>query len=424
MLFQYLKLREENSFFAAASIAVFVIFIYIENTRKMQVNPTVETQDAYPHCANYSIVPVTTEYANGDVTETVDLYFLKLPLNVEDKDSNIIYGSVYFKLYKESDIKAYFTEYASLCASDDVAASLNVSSLLNGNDMFVSYNIYEVISGVNESGRTYDVVYIKDEDVITEIPSLTYDELYNKDIRHWTAANSAKTAAVRGQGVYANEELDDFASTFFNIIKQYSGGKDTGLDTVTGKIYSSAISYYINGKSDEAVSLLDLILSSSFSYTPQSTVSSSCSCSSAAAAESIDGSCAAKYQDAMDTWLTQMMQDIAYFYNKYFYVEYTDEETGGTCYKPDTDLVDALVTLIDEFEAALYDLSFTADKAKFNVCNCGKNTDTFASECNYAVLDNFKTLLSYIKENEVEGNENKIRLYGKAMATLLPKMYF
>lgn len=390
----------------------------------MQVNPTVETQDAYPYCTNYSIVPVTTEYSNGDVTETVDLYFLKLPLNAVSKDGGIVYGSVYFKLYKESDVKAYFSEYASLCASDDVAASLNVSSLLNGNDMFVSYNIYEVISEVNESGGTYDVVYIKDEDVISEIPRLTHDELYNKDIRHWTAANSAKTAGIRGQGVYTDEELDDFASTFFNIIKQYSDGKDTGADTVTGKIYSSVINYYINGKSDEAVSLLDLILSSSFSYTPQSTVSSSCSCSSGASAESVDSSCASKYQDAMDTWLSQMMQDISYFYNKYFYVEYTDEETGGTCYKPDTGLVDALATLIDEFESAGYDLSFTAGTAKFNVCNCGKNTGSAASDCNYAALDNFKSLLSYIKENEVEGNENKIRLYGKAMAALLPKMYF
>lgn len=390
----------------------------------MQVNPTAEIQDTYPYYANYNIVPVTTEYVNGNVAETIDLYFLKLPLNAVNKEGGVVYGSVYFKLYKEDDIKTYFSEYASLCASDDVAASLNVSTLLNGNDMFVSYNIYEVISSVNESSETCDVVYIKDEDVISEISSLTYDELYNKDIRHWAAVNNARMAAVKGAGIYTEEELDDFASTFFNIIKQYSVGKDTGLDTVTGKIYDSNINYYINRKSDSAVSLLDLILSSSFSYAPQSTIASSCSCVSSASDAFIDGSCVTKYQTAMDTWLSQMMQDIDYFYNKYFYVEYTEEETGEICYKPDTGLADALVTLIEEFEAGGYDLSFASVTPKFNVCNCGKNTDKAASDCNYAVLDNFKTLLSYIKENEAEGNENKIKLYGKAMGALLPKMYF
>lgn len=391
----------------------------------MQVNPTAEIQDAYPYFTNYSIVPVSTEYVNGDAAEKIDLHFIRLPLNATDSDGGVVYGNVYFKLYKESDIKAYFDEYASLCASEDVAASLNVSSLLNGNDMFVSYNIYEVISEVNESGETGDaVVYIKDEDVITEIPSLTQDELYNKDIKHWTAVNAAKIANIKKAGIYTEEELDGFASTFFNIIKKYGDGKDTGLDTVTGKIYSSVINYYINSKSDGAVNLLDLILSSAFSYTPQSTAASSCSCSASVSAASIDGSCVTKYQAAMDTWLSQMMQDIEYFYNKYFYTEYTDEETGEICYKPDTGLIDALATLIDEFEAAGYDLSFASDTSKFNVCNCGKKTDPAASDCNYAVLDNFKTLLSYIRENETEGNENKIRVYGKAAAALLPKMYF
>ena len=266
----------------------------------MQVNQTAEIQDTYPYFTNYSIVPVTTEYVNGNDTGTIDLYFIKLPLNAEDKDGNIIYGNVYFKLHKENDIKAYFDEYSSLCASEDVAASLNVSSMLNGSDMFVSYNIYEVISEVNESGEIYDVIYIKDEDVISGISSLTRDELYNKDIKHWAAVNTAKIAAIKAAGVYTGAELDGFASTFFNIIKQYSDGKDTGLDTVTGKIYNSVINYYINNKSDEAVNLLDLMLSSSFSYTPQSTVSSSCSCSWVTSDASVDSSCVSKYQSAMD----------------------------------------------------------------------------------------------------------------------------
>lgn len=423
----------------------------------MQVNPIIELQDDFPYILDYNIVPITINYTDDtlNANSVLNLYFIALPLNVLDKDGNTVYGNLYFNLYKETDtfsynkykesIRTYLEEYTKLCLSNDTTATLNVSTLLNGNDMFVSYNIYKVISEINNSenkdksiientdgdtdGDTIvdSNIYIKEDDIISKIEDLTYDELYNKDIQHWININKARIANIRSEGQYTQSQLDAFTSTFFYIIKSYINDKDTSTDTITGKIYDSLISYYINSKTDSAVSLIDLILSSSYSYTPSSTITSSCSCSSSTSSSSVDNSCVSKYQNAMDTWLIQMMQDITSFYNKYFYIEYTDETTGEICYKPDTDLIDALILLIDEFEAAGYDLSFSTDTSKFNVCNCSSEVDrrtSNVSNCNYSVLDNFKTLLLYIKENNVEGNENKIKLYGKAFATILPKMYF
>ena len=171
---------------------------------------------------------------------------------------------------------------------------------------------------------------------------------------------------------------------------------------------------------------MDLILTSSYSYTPSDTITLSCNCSSSTSNVSITDSCTSKYDTAMQTWLYQMMQDISYFYYKFFYIERIDETTGKICYDPDTDLIDALIELINEFETAGYDLSFTSDTSKFNVCNCSKtnSNNSNVSNCNYTVLDNFKTLLLYIKENNTEGNENKIKAYGSAFAAIIYKMYF
>lgn len=405
-------------------------------------------QDTYPYITDYCIVPITVLYDknSGDsestaVQQEITLYYISVPLLYIYKDEETneiehIKGHLYFNLSETTDIfsidkykeavKEYFATYETILYSDNIVKAIAECPLLISGDMYVSENIYNVLteSGVNIA----NIVSIEDNDIITDISELTNDELYNKDILHFIYINKARIASIpETSNTYTDDELNAFASTFFNIIKQHSEGKYTGTDTVTGKIYSSVIDYYINNKVDATVSLLDLILGSSYSYYNTTVATtSSCGCSSSASdTTSPRSSCLAQYQTAMNTWTVQMMSDITSFYNKYFYKEATDEETGEICYEPDTDLIDALVLLIDEFKTLGYDLSFSTDTTRFNACNCkSKNTNSTASDCNYVVLDNFKSLLLYIKNNEVEGNENKIKSYGAAFGTLVDKMYF
>lgn len=374
-------------------------------------------QDTYPYMTEYGIAPVNT--AVGD--ETPRLYFISAPLACAGAT-----GHVFYNIYKETEtfkkndvesaVKTYFAEYARITKAPDIAAALKESALL-GAGMLVSQGIGEALSlGAGD--------IISDADVVTDISDMTHDELYSKDIRHFARVNAARLAALPAGGAYSKDELDAFCSTFFNIIKQYKGTKVTDY-TVTGKIYNAVIDYYAAGGSDNASSLIDLVLSSPYSYAQGASSSSTCGCSSSSGSSySVDEPCGVKYDNAMRAWLRQMTGDIDYFYNKFFYIETTSETGDGVCYEPDTDLIDALVALIDEFAALGYDLSFGDEKSKFNICRCSDSSSSYASGCNYKTLENYKKLLGYIKDNDVPGNEAKITAYGTAMGEILYKMMF
>lgn len=391
---------------------------------------SITLQDKYPYWTGYSIAKINIDYSEVIPNTIVPLYFIQCPVGIMENGGMIIDGFLYFSLMDpdntdwDSLIKSYFTEYSDILITYGCdIGRIKSSKLLDGTHMFMSENLYNLIDKLEAD----DAWYFPDKDVVSDITELSHDEVFNRDLFHFIYINEAIASEVlsRESNIYTDAELSSFASTFFNIIKKRSSNNDTSTDTVTDKIYSAVIDYYIKYKADEAITLMDLILSSSYSYTPSNTVTSSCGCSSSTASSSLTDSCAYKYDSAMQTWLLQMMQDITYFYNKYFYTETKDEETGKTCYKPNTDLIDALTELIDEFKAAGYDLSFSTDTDKFTVCNCKSNSSSSSdTDCNYSVLDNFKTLLLYIKDNNTEGNENKMRAYGAAFAGILYKMYF
>lgn len=371
-------------------------------------------QDTYPYITEYGITPVNILIG----ADTVRLYFIACAVTANGAD-----GYVYFNIYKETDIfnkdniepavKAYFTEWERIIASGDQAAAIKESAIF-GADMLVSESIADAI-GLNSS------FVIKDADTVTNINDMSYDEVYSKDIKHFALVNAFRYAAASSDNVHTKAELDAFRSTFFYIIKQHSYEKVTD-DTVTGKLYNAVINYYAGGGADVASGLIDLVLSSSYSYDASSSASS-CGCNSSSSSYSVNEPCATKYNTAMETWVKTMLADIIYFYNKFFYTEKQSETTQAVCYEPDADLIDALVKLIDEFTAAGYDLSFNTT-SKFNICACNSSTASSASDCNYNTLSDYKKLLSYIKENNVSGNENKIKAYGASMGAVVVKMMF
>lgn len=369
-------------------------------------------QETYPYITEYSITPVNTRL--GD--EPVRLYFISCNATVAGT-----YGCLYFNIYKETDIfsvdnieaavKAYFAELERIKSAADSAAAIK-ESVMFGTDMLVSESIADAL-GLNSS------FVIKDDDVITDIGDMSHDELYSKDISHFARVNAARAAG--SSNVYTKDKLDAFRTTFFSIIKKCAEDKVTD-DTVTGKLYNAVTDYYAAGGADAASALIDLVMSSSYSY-DSATASTTCGCNSASS-YSISEPCASKYASAMAAWAETMLSDITYFYNKFFYIEKQSETSeGGICYEPDTDLIDAVITLIDEFTTAGYDLSFS-DEAKFNICACNSAVSSSESCCNYNVLSNYKKLLYYIRENNVSGNEGKIKSYGAAMGALVVKMMF
>lgn len=368
-------------------------------------------QETYPYITEYGITPVNMRL--GD--EPARLYFISCNVTAAGAD-----GYLYFNIYKETDIfsvdniegsvKAYFAEWERINSAADSAAAIKESAMF-GTDMLVSESIANAL-GLNSS------FVIKDDDVITDISDMSHDELYSKDISHFARVNAARAAG--SSNLYAKDKLDAFRTTFFSIIKKCAEYKVTS-DTVTGKLYNAVTDYYAAGGADAASALIDLVMSSSYSY-DSAVASTTCGCNSASS-YSVSEPCASKYASAMAVWTETMLSDITYFYNKFFYIEKQSETTEGICYEPDTDLIDAVITLIDEFTAAGYDLSFS-DDAKFNICACNSAVSSSESDCNYNVLSNYKKLLYYIRENNVSGNEGKIKSYGAAMGALVVKMVF
>ena len=275
--------------------------------------------------------------------------------------------------------------------------------------------------------EVYYKYYIKDDNIILDPERLSDDELYNRDPIHFYKLNNYNS--IIETNYFSEDELYNFGSTFFSqILEQTTFDYTDPVKMASNKyndLYYKVIKYYINNKSDSVSAALKTILSGNV-VTGSSTSSSSGSCgcaSSGTASVDLPESCADKYTAAMKAWLSTMMSDIDNFYNVWFYTESVDDK-GKTCYKVNTDLVNILIKLIDEFTELGIDLSFSTAN-NFHNCNCQDNAArSYVSDCNYKTINNFMEVLNLFLEDSVQANQNKIKTYGKAFGELLYRLYF
>lgn len=213
------------------------------------------------------------------------------------------------------------------------------------------------------------------------------------------------------------EQFMNFYITFMSIIKAYAEVQNQ--EDIKTQIYQKVINYYSNSQTDDILTGLSLILKGqSYSYTDNSPYST-CGCNSTITTTGIVSQtatdlvtsvdCVTAYKQSMYLYLVQMLSDID-FYNNFMFV---DDD-------PNEDLIDYLLTLID----GLLDmnLSLNFGKTTNNHCLCGeleeKNTN------NYNILENYKKVLNYVKNCEIEENTNKIKIYGKQFVEILTYLQF
>lgn len=204
------------------------------------------------------------------------------------------------------------------------------------------------------------------------------------------------------------QELDNFYLTFCNIILG-----NTELDIYTGNnyIYRSVLEYFGNGSSNEALSSLYTILGSTFGSSTTNTYSS-CGCTTNSTTSNTK-SCLDLYKDAMKQYLIKMLGDTE-FYKDWFML--SNPENKGTY---NANVVDELIKLIDEFLSLEYVLEF---EKKMSKCNCEQISNI--TNCNKESILNYRNVLVWIKENKIEENTNKIKVYGEAFGELLPNLQF
>lgn len=213
---------------------------------------------------------------------------------------------------------------------------------------------------------------------------------------------------------FTQEELKNIPMTFFKIILKYAVPQNFYTNT-NNQIYNAVMNYWANGGTDTASVGLNLVLGGL--YASSSTSASNCGCNTSSmggATTMSTDSCYSLYVQAMSSWLTKMLADTEYYYD-WFYMP-----IGDKCPIPNDVMIDLLIKLLQEFISLGFDLSFTAPSTH---CQCPTVT-TDNGACNYAIIENYIKVLNWVKNNDIDANENKIKVYGSQFGELLPKLVF
>ena len=119
----------------------------------------------------------------------------------------------------------------------------------------------------------------------------------------------------------------------------------------------------------------------------------------------------------MYEYLLDMLSDIE-FYKDWMYIENPEGEKIAN-----DSLIEALITLLKEFEEVGYDLSFASKYLIHGNC-CKDNQYTINNEKNHTIIQNYIKVLQYVLSGCIDDNSNKISVYGRKFAKLLPKLSF
>lgn len=292
---------------------------------------------------------------------------------------------------------------------------------------------------VNETFANYLITV----DLGVEYPDLTPEgiELYDKiqTIRNITLPNYLDNSAniqspwvplttteenntdlslyynINAIGNLVNEySIENFYSSFCKIILDKTT-IEIQLSDFQNLKYLKVLQYFANNKTDEASTMIQLILGSQYN-TPNTinTASQLCKCNS----NSSSGltSCSTLYSDAMLELLKEMLGSIE-FYRDWFYIIQEDKTI-----KPNNELINYIKLLIKALIDKGYDLSLNSN-VSFN-CGCPQQNNSSKSNANLDIINKYDNVLNYVISCSLQYNINKTKLYGLQFGELLPKLQF
>lgn len=220
--------------------------------------------------------------------------------------------------------------------------------------------------------------------------------------------------------VYSEDEFNNLYSTFFNIIMVYAILSESDAIKTNNQIYKKVIEYYKNFQFDDTLVSLELLLNNKINKILPEYLVSCCSNnqnSSNNQSQYTQISCSDIYKNSMFEYLLNMLSDIE-FYKDWMYIENPEGEKIVN-----DSLIESLIKLLKEFEEIGYDLSFT-DKYIIHGNCCKDNQYTLNNEKNHTIIQNYIRVLEYVLSGCIDDNSNKISVYGRKFAELLPKLSF
>lgn len=209
---------------------------------------------------------------------------------------------------------------------------------------------------------------------------------------------------------FSDESIYNIPKTFFNIILKYAVPQNY-YNNINNQIYNLVMKYYANNETDDTTSALKLILGTLFT-TQQSQIN--CGCDAVTSSNLNTSNCIDNYMSAMFEYLKKMLADTEYYYDWFFI------PIDGKCPMPNDTMIDLLILLLNSLLDMNLNMSFTKQQ---NHCAC-PTVNVDESACNRAIIENYIHVLQWVKNNDIDANANKIKIYGTQFAELFPKLLF
>ena len=149
---------------------------------------------------------------------------------------------------------------------------------------------------------------------------------------------------------YSEDALNNLYSTFFNIIMFYAVLSENDVLKTNNQIYKKVIEYYKNFQFDDTLVSLELLLNNKINKIVPEYLSSCCSNNQQNNQSQYTAiSCLDIYRNSMYEYLLDMLSDVE-FYKDWMYIENPEGEKIAN-----DSLIEALITLLKEFEEVGYD---------------------------------------------------------------------
>ena len=368
---------------------------------------------------NYMLIenPETGEYMYMMTNEGE-----KIRLNVDDGENDVLDIPRAFIVLTDDFIvnQNNFRDWIIECLANPAIFGIGIDNFKPGVDYYINRTLYNYL--IN-----YEYQTVGDIDNSIMMPNyLSFDFNITEDYilldDSTISYNNYKYFYLKNKLLelkYSEDELNNFYSTFFNIILFYAVLSDADMLKTNNQIYKKVIEYYRNFQVDNTLISLELLLNNKISKIIPDYVSSCCSNqqSTINSSQYVQTSCSDIYKNAMYEYLVNMLSDIE-FYKDWMYIENPE----GIKIVNDS-LVESLIEFLKEFEEVGYDLSF-ADKYLIHNSCCQNNQYTINNENNHTIINNYIKLLEYVLNGCIDDNQNKISVYGRKFAELLPKLSF
>lgn len=214
---------------------------------------------------------------------------------------------------------------------------------------------------------------------------------------------------------FSSDDLCNLIRTFHKIILDNAFCQDP--TSLNNQIYDKVIRFFANGRYDDTLIGLNLLLNSVTTTDPTS-YRINCGCQSGNGNDNSTDltNCTDLYIASMYEWLKKMLSDPD-FYKDWFFII-----LSNMCPQHNTELIDVLIRLLTEYANDVIGDNFNPN-TNYNIWNhsncCGNNStdNTYRN-----TILNYIEVLECVKNNDIDNNINKIRIYGEQFAEILPNL--